>query len=262
MRITRADSGQSRWRSVGFIAAVLFWLFLLYGRFLFQITPGQYQPLWRFTGPLVLTVDFLNPIFRSPLATLVGYGVGLGFTIWGALRFWQHRFWRVIFVVSGFLGILFPLLLPTIYGAYQAPVAAIEGYTLTWVTEPGSAFSSAYKQAQLTHEASCDYHLAGWASATTVAYTSDCWPGAWLYDGQAGERGWALRGTEATALLSSSVDRWNKTEYLQQPMALQESSSFPFLTLERSVSPDGQREAVVVRWFYGPSDVVLVERTR
>jgi hypothetical protein len=38
------------------------------------------------------------------------------------------------------------------------------------------------------------------------------------------------------------------------------TSQFPFLTLEQAKSPDGRYEAIVVRWFYGPSDIVIVER--
>jgi hypothetical protein len=46
---------------------------------------------------------------------------------------------------------------------------------------------------------------------------------------------------------------------LNPPASLVRQGSLPFLTLERAVSPDGRWEAVVVRRFYGPSDIVLVE---
>ena len=119
-------------------------------------------------------------------------------------------------------------------------------------------FGSAYKQAQLWHETECDYHLSGWASDTNLVYTSECWPGMSLYNIHDGEEEWILQEMEPADFVSSSVHRWNNSEYLGQPASLQESSQYPFLTLERSASPDGQWEAIVVRWFYGPSDVVLV----
>lgn len=260
IRIARSESSRKSQRSVGFTVVILLWLFLLYGRSLYQITPEAYQSLWFVVGPLLLTIDFLNPIFWSPVVAVVGYGLGMGLIAWGIIRFWQHKIWRTLFIVCGLLGGLFPLMLPMLYGNYQLPVAVRQGYELTWVTEPGTAFGSAYKQAQLVHEGQCDYHLSGWVSETTVAYTYACLPGVWLHDMQNGEKEWVLSGVETADFVSTSVAHWNR-EYLQQPVALQESSAFPFLTLERSSSPDGQWEAVVVRWFYGPSDVVLVARS-
>jgi hypothetical protein len=262
MRVARPDSSRKSRRLVGFIAAILLWLFLLYGRFLFQITPESYQPLWRFMGPLVWTTEFLNPVFQSPFMTVLVYALGMGLIVWGVVRFWQHKVWGKLLVVCGLLGGLFPFVMPALYGEYQMPVAARQGYELTWVTEPGMSFGSTYKQAQLVHEAQCDYHLSGWATETTLAYTSACLPGMWLYDMQNGEKEWILSESETADFISTSVTRWNNSEYLPQPAALQESSAFPFLTLQRSTSPDRQWEAIVVRWFYGPSDVVLVERAR
>jgi hypothetical protein len=58
-----------------------------------------------------------------------------------------------------------------------------------------------------------------------------------------------------------TVTRWDGRGYLSPPASLVTADGFPFLTLERTVSPDGRWEAVVVRRFYGPSDIVLVERT-
>lgn len=264
MFIDRSNSSRTRkgWQSVGLPLAVLLWLFLLYGRFLHQSTPEAYQPLWVVVGPLFLVIDFLNPIFGSPFTAVVGYGLGMGLIIWGVFRFRQHQVWGKVFFVCGLLGGLFPFILPVLYGEYQLPVDAKQGYELTWVTEPGTSFGSAYKQAQLAHEAECDYHLSGWASETTLAYTSACLPGLWLHDLQNGGSEWVVSESETTDFASTSVTRWNNREYLTQSAALQASGAFPFLTLERSSSPDGQREAVVVRWFYGPSDIVLVERTR
>lgn len=262
MRIARSESSRKSQRSIGFTVAILLWLFLLYGRFLHQMTPEAYQPLWRFTGPLAWTTGFFNPIFQSPIATIFGYGLGMGFIIWGTIKFWRRKIWRTLFIVCGLLGGLFPLVMPALYGEYQLPVATRQGYALTWVTEPGTSFSSAYKEVQLVHEAECDFSLSGWATETTLAYSSACWPGTWLYDVQNGENEWVLSEGKTADFVSTSVTRWNNVEYLPQPASLQESGSFPFLTLERSSSPDGQWEAVVVRWFYGPSDIVLVERTR
>lgn len=262
MQVARSDSSEKNWYSKILLLTVLLWLFLLYGRFLHQITPEAYQPLWFVVGPLFLTIDFLNPIFWSPFSAIVGYGLGMGLIVWGVVRFRQHKVWRTVLSVCGLLGGLFPFVMPALYGAYQMPVAARQGYELTWVTEPSTSFGSAYKQAQLVHEGQCDYHLSGWASEMTLAYTSACLPGMWLYDMQNGEKEWILSGSETADFISTSVTRWNNSEYLPQPAALQESSAFPFLTLQRSTSPDGEREAIVVRWFYGPSDVVLVERTR
>lgn len=246
---------------VGPVFIVLIWLFLLYGRFLHQLTPETYRPLWSFTGPLVWLAGFLNPIFSSPYGAILGYGLGMGFVIWGTVKFWQHKKWRTVFIVCGLLGSLFPFVMPAMYGEYQLPVTERQGYELTWVTEPGTSVGSAYKQAQLMHEAECDYHLSGWATETALAYTSACWPGTWLYDTHSGSNEWVLSGNETADFASSSVTRWNNVDYLGQPVSLQASGQFPFLTLEKSRSPDGQWEAVVVRWFYGPSDIVLVERT-
>lgn len=262
MTIAESNPSRKSWRSVGFITAILLWLFLLYGRSLYQITPEAYQPLWFVTGPLLLMIDFLNPIFWSPLTAVAGYGLGMGLVVWGIVRFWQHKFWRKIFIVCGLLGGLFPFMLPMLYGNYQLPVAASQGYELTWVTEPGTVFGSAYKQAQLDHGGQCDYHLSGWISETTVAYTYACLPGMWLYDMQNGDSEWMLSGSETAEFISTSVTPGDHRDYLPQPAALQESGLYPFLTLERSSSPDGRWDAIVVRWFYGPSDIVLVERTK
>ncbi len=262
MLIAKSNSSRKSHRFVGFLAAVLLWLLLLYGRFLHQLTPEAYQLLWRFTGPLVWTTEFLNPIFKSPFMTILTFGLGMGLIVWCVVRFWQNKGWRTLLIVCGLLGVLFPFMMPTLYGEYQIPVAARQGYELIWATEPNTSLGSAYKQAQLVHETKCDYHLSGWASETTLAYTSACLPGTWLHNISDGEKEWILSGTETADFVSTAVTRWNNREYLGQPAALQESSAFPFLTLERSPSPDGQWEAIVVRWFYGPSDVVLVERTR
>ncbi len=256
---TVSNQNQKLRPSIWYTAVALLWLFLLYGRSLYQATPERLQSAWQLLGPLNLTFDFLNPIFWSPLTFAVGYSLGMGIIILGIVKI-RHGRWRWIFVAFGLTGVLFPFVMPVTYGVYQLPVQAADGYELRWVTEPGNRFSSAFKQAQLSHEGGCDYHLSGWASNSTLTYTSDCWPGVWQYNLDNSETDWDLQGKKAIG--TEDVRRWNGKEYLSQPINLQEAGKYPFLTLDRAVSPDGRWEAIVVRWFYGPSDIVVTSRAK
>jgi hypothetical protein len=247
--------------SLGVAAAVWLWLFMLYGHFLYQITPETLRPVWSLLGPLVLTfTDFLNPVFRSPLLFVGSYILGISAIIWAATRLVRHVISRLALIACGGAALVFLLVMPAIYGTYQIPVQAATGYDLHWITQPTNPFSSAFKQAQLTYESGCDYHLAGWSEEDTLYYTSDCWPGLWHHATSTGETNWSLVGNEEARISKSSLQRWNGAAYLDQPTILRESSAYPFLTLERVTSPSGRWEAVVVRWFYGPSDIVLISR--
>jgi hypothetical protein len=148
--------------------------------------------------------------------------------------------------------------MPVGYGHYKLPVAVSDGGQMRWVTEPPNVFSSSFKQAQQVHQAQCDYHLTGWSAEGELGYRSECRPGSWWYDPQADQARWGLFAWAAAR--AGSVTRWDGHTYLNPPAHLVTADGFPFLTLERAVSPDGRWEAVVVRRFYGPSDVVLVER--
>ena len=244
--------------SIGVAGAILLWLFLLYGRFLYQITPETIRPLWSLLGPLVLTVDFLNPIFHSPLLFIGSYVLGIGAIIWTASQLVRHVIWRFALVACGGAALVFLFVMPSMYGKYHIPVQAVTGYDLRWITEPTNPYSNAFKQAQLAYEGGCDYHLSGWSTGDSLYYTSDCWPGIWRYETNTGETNWSLIGNEEARINKSSLQRWNGYSYLTQPASLRESSAYPFLTLDRAVSPNGRWEAVVVRWFYGPSDIVLI----
>jgi hypothetical protein len=260
MRPEMENSRRSKWITIGLMGTVFLWLWLLYGRSLYQATPQLLRPLWGLTGPLALTTDFLNPLFHSPLLFIASYLVGAGLIVSGVLKFFQAGIWRRTLLSAGLLALLFPLLMPFAYGRYQKPVEAGEGYQLHWVTEPANLYSGAYKQAQLRHEGECDYRLAGWISDTMLAYTSACWPGAWRYEVTSGEKVWSLGASGEIAPAAAAVRRGNGRLYLQEPDSLRQGGEYPFLTLERAASPGGQWEAIVVRWFYGPSDIVIVGR--
>jgi hypothetical protein len=246
------------WRPLALAGLLAFWLFLLYGRTLYQKTPDAQRWLWTLLGPLNLTLDFLNPVFRSPAWFAGSYLLGLGLVTWGILKVVRSWPARMALGLSGAAALAFPLVLPATYGSYLPPVRmAAPGYEVRWLTEPANLYSSALKQAQHIHEAECDQHLAGWSADGSLAYTSECWPGVWRYDPVTEQRRTALLGW-AERFDAASLQRWEGSQYLFPPAGLDQAGRYPFLTLERSTSPDGRWEAVVVRWFYGPSDVILV----
>ena len=261
MSTTLTNSPRRLLFSLGVAAAVWLWLFMLYGHFLYQITPEALRPAWFLFGPLVLTVtDFLNPVFRSPLLFVGSYLLGISTIIWATTRLVRHIVLRLALIACGGVALIFILVMPAIYGMYQIPVQAAAGYNFRWITQPTNPFSSAFKQAQLTYESGCDYHLTGWSTEDTLSYTSDCWTGLWHHSTSTGETNWSLVENEAARISTSSLQRWNGSVYLDQPTSLLGASAYPFLTLERAVSPSGRWEAVVVRWFYGPSDIILISQ--
>jgi hypothetical protein len=171
--------------------------------------------------------------------------------------FGRRSGWRAAAVLCGAAALAFPLVMPLGYGRYELPVKA-PGGELRWVTEPANAYSSSFKRAQQAHEAQYDYHLIGWSAEGGLGYRSACQAGTWRYDPATDRSTLAVLGVWDTS--SGSVVRWDGHSYLDPPAGLVTADGFHFLTLERAVSPDGRWEAVVVRRFYGPSDVVLVER--
>ena len=111
--------------SLGVAAAVWLWLFMLYGRFLYQITPETLRSAWFLFGPLVLTfTDFLNPVFLSPLLFVGSYILGISAIIWAATRLVRHVLPRLALIACGGAALVFLLIIPAVYGTYQIPVQA------------------------------------------------------------------------------------------------------------------------------------------
>ncbi len=245
------------WRPLAVAGVLAFWLFLLYGRALYEVTPLESRQLWGLLGALTLAFSFLNPVFRAPMLFAGSYLIGLGLIAWAVLKLVRSWPARAAFGLIGIVALAFPLFLPVTYGTYRSPVETVAGHEARWLTEPGNPYSGAFKQAQRIHEAECDYHLAGWSADGSLAYTSACWPGVWRYDAASEQTRWSLVGWLGR-FGAARVQRWDGQHYLSPPAALDDAGGFPLLTLERSASPDGRWEAVVVRWFYGPSDVVLI----
>ena len=133
---------------ISMAGALLLWLFLLYGRSLYQITPVELRSLWRLLGPLALTVDFLNPLFHSPTVFVGSYLLGVASIVWLATGQVRQSVWRLSFVACGVLALLFPLTLPMTYGEYHLPVGSAPGHPWWWITQPSNLYSSAFKQAQ------------------------------------------------------------------------------------------------------------------
>ena len=100
--------------SIGVAGAVLLWLFLLYGRFLYQITPETLRPVWSLLGPLALTVDFLNPIFNSPVLFISSYVLGIGAIMWTATRLVRQVIWRFALVACGGAALVFLFVMPSV----------------------------------------------------------------------------------------------------------------------------------------------------
>lgn len=238
------------------------WLFLLYSSTLYHITPPELRSYWTLLGPFAFTLDFLNPVFHSPSAFIESYLLGIGLIVWAVLSLRQRLMWHLMLIACGGIAILFLFVMPLLYGQYQVPIKATAGYEVRWITKPSNQYSSAFKQAQLVHEGECDYHLLGWSPQGELSYRSACLPGIWHYALNTDRSIWSLNWGGAAPSNPTSIIRWDGQQYLSQPSSLTDSAGSPFLTLERAVSADGQWEAVVVRRFYGPSDIVLVSHTR
>lgn len=260
--MTVAVTSSRRFSPAPLIAGVLLlWLYLLYGRSLWQMTPQAIAPSWAFAGPFMLTTDFLNPLFWSPLTFIGSYVVGFGLILWAVHKF-PHAFaFRLLLFSGGLVALLFPLMMPFAYGQYQLLAQPMASHELRWVTKPTNRYSSAYKQAQVMHEGNCAYNLAGWATNSTLYYRSACWPGLWRYDLLTRKTTWSFFAREDAQVNNASVQRWNGYSYLPHPEHLTGAGEYPFLTLEKALSPDGKWEAVLMRRIYGPSDIVVVSQS-
>lgn len=251
--------------SIGIVGFTLLWLFLLYGRSLYQVTPDAFRWLWLILGPLNLTLDFLNPLFASPIILLGSYLLGIGLILWAVINHVQRRSLRIALLLCGLTALFFPLIMPWAYGTYQLPVQAVEGYKLQWVTKPRNVYSDSYKRAQHTHESGCDYTLIGWSVDGMFFYQTDCWPGVWRYNVVTEETEWSLflslmKGSEPAHLDTTTVQRWDAQRGFPETETLQQAGQYPFKTLEKAMSPDGQWEVLVVKWYYGPGDIVVVSQ--
>ncbi|MBL8046456.1 MAG: hypothetical protein JNL09_07945 [Anaerolineales bacterium] len=196
--------------------------------------------------------------FRWAASSLPAYvfcmAAGLGLAAWASYTYTTQWMGRLIFGVLS--AVLFGslLLLPFRYSNYQQPAGPASGYPLVWASQPTNTVIDAFKQFQLAFEIQCDFSLLGWTEAGNLQYTSACQPGVWTYSSATQTSTWALFNFDTP---SKAITRWDGQQYLAQPAGLLERD-FPFLTLERATAPNGQWEAVVVRWFYGPSDVLLI----
>lgn len=142
------NSGNKVMRLSLVVVSVLWlWLFLLYGRSLYQMTPAEFRSYWGMLGPLALTIDFLNPVFHSLSAFIGSYLLGIGLIVWAVVRLAQRLAWRLMLIACGIIALVFPLVMPLVYGHYQVPVGVAAGYELRWLTKPMNQYSSAFKQA-------------------------------------------------------------------------------------------------------------------
>lgn len=147
---------------------------------------------------------------------------------------------------------------------YQPAVIAAAGYEMRWPTRPG-LWANVVKSYQRFFEIRpCEYTVLGWSAEGALFYQEACrdnLPQIWAYDP---DEGTEPRRVEAALidLLQEAVPRSSILEWVRSPRVRPADAEPMVRNLKVRVdglaSPDGRWVAVVVRYIYGPEDVIVL----
>lgn len=244
-----------------FVAAFVLLILLLtiYGERMIAGTPTSLQIGWIVLGPaLMLSYRFASLIFASQWWFLTGCGIGVLLALWLMRGGRVPRSARPFTLAALGLMLAAPVFVLWMYGPFSLPIQLRAGYQIAWLTEPGNMLSSAIKSSQESYDiVGCRYTLHGWSANNVLYYGSDCAGDMWRYDPLLDREPQPIEALPADFEPTTQIIRWDAPTGPQPPSGI---TNFT-ITFEKTSSPDGGMEAAVVqRTFYGPLDVIVVNR--
>ncbi|MGB5933274.1 MAG: hypothetical protein WBH57_09440 [Anaerolineae bacterium] len=185
--------------------------------------------------------------------------LGIGLILTALLERHVRRITRILLA----LAVLTILAMPWLC-RYQPAVVAAPGQEMRWLTQP-NLLGSVVKRGQAFWEIrTCDYIVQGWSSDGVLYYEEACKdraPQVWAYNPDLDSH---PRQVDAAPidLMQKTVPRSWILERVWSP-GVHPSDAEPGVRAikvrEHGVaSPDGRWVAVVVRWVYGPEDVIVL----
>lgn len=212
----------------------------------------------------LIDLSWMNPVFRNPYFFVGSYVLCLGLVVTAFLRGRPSTLAKLWMLAGTVIVLAFPLLAPRLYDQHQLYVKSAPGYELQRVTQPGSRTGSALKTAQREHETGwCKYTLYGWGDENQLYYRSSCRLGYRRYDPTTGKTRWLMSIPIAVRdnappyrrRMFGSPSSWSPS------LGLLLSTQYPFPVEMYYIvtSPDGQWQALALREFYGPHDVVVLQ---
>jgi hypothetical protein len=173
-----------------------------------------------------------------------------------------------IFSVAAVLGacVLACALFVAFLAHYQPAVVAAPGYDMHWPTQPAGAGAAITKSYQSFVETrTCEYTVLGWGSEGTLYYQETCEDGdpqTWSYAPGFESEPSAIEASPPD-LFQQTVPRraildWVRAQRVR-PADAEPSVRGLAVRVDGLASPDGRRVAVVVRYIYGPEDVLVLE---
>jgi hypothetical protein len=171
---------------------------------------------------------------------------------------------RGLLATGALLLVAAPFLLPLLYGRYTLAVEPQEGVRMFWLTQPDNVFTNAFKSAQRVHERSgCDYRLLGWGEGEVLYYESLCDGRTWAFNPAADDAPRQVVAPPAAldyATMEGAVPRGTVRLYPSPPDGFPPTAHNHVITYQKSVSPQGRWVAAAIMNYYGPRDVVVLER--
>jgi hypothetical protein len=147
---------------------------------------------------------------------------------------------------------------------YQPAVVAAPGHEMQWPTKP-DLWGSAVKRYQATLETrTCDYAVLGWSPESVLFYEENCQdsrPRIWAYDPDEDRRARLVAAAPGN-LVQEPIPRKSVLEQVRVP-SVRPADAEPMVRnlavrVDGLASPDGRWVGVVVRYVYGPEDVLVL----